>query len=191
MIPRRDFLGTVAGAAAALAASPARTGSPARAASLARADSLARAVDAPVPGGSALVEKASDFDLARFTKIVATPASNKVVWDLTTIGKALGNVNNSLNGYHFGFGFGPGQAHMIVALHGAANTANFSDETWAKYRLGEWLHIDDPKTGKPATRNIWLHSSANGSTDEQDEKTIARNGRTARAGARLCMRALF
>lgn len=154
MIPRRDFLGTALGAAAALAAA-----SPSGAAEA-------------VPGGSALVESASDFDMAAFKKIVTMPYPNKVVWDLTKIGKALGNVKNALNGYHYGFGFGPGQAHMIMALHGPANTANFSDATWEKYRLGEWLKIDDPKTGKPATRNIWLHSSSDGSKDPQAEKSI-------------------
>ena len=154
MIPRRDFLGTVAGAAAALSVSPALAATPS------------------VPGGSAFVETVADFDVAGFTKLATMPKPNKVVWDLTKIGKALGNVKNSLNGYHFGFGYGPGQAHAIMALHGAANTANFSDEMWAKYRLGEWLKIDDPKTDKPATRNIWLHSTSDASTDPQNPKSI-------------------
>lgn len=153
MFARREFIGTVAGAAAALATSPV----------------LAAGA---VPGGSAFVETVADFDLAGFKRIASAPAPNKVVWDLTNVGKAFGNVKNALNGYHFGFGFGPGQAHMIMALHGAANTANFDDAMWEKYRLGEWLHIEDPKTGKPATRNIWLHSAAGTSTDPQDDHSI-------------------
>lgn len=154
MLPRREFLGAVAGVSVTLAATSAQAQSKA------------------IPGGSALVESASDFDLAAFNKIVSKPVPYKVVWDLTKIGKAFGNVKNALDGYHFGFNFGPGQTHMVMALDGPANTANFSDEMWEKYRLGEWLKIDDPKSGKPATRNIWLHGSSNGSTDQQDEKSI-------------------
>ena len=154
MIQRREFLGSVAAISASLAATP------------------AHAEGQIIPGGSALVESAAEFDLATFRKIAEQPVPYKVVWDLTNVGKAFGNVKNSLNGYHFGFGFGPNQTHMIMALHGTANTANFSDTLWAKYRLGEWLKIDDPKTNAPATRNIWLHSSSDDSKNQQDEKGI-------------------
>ena len=61
---------------------------------------------------------------------------------------------------------------MVMALHGAANAANFDDEMWEKYQLGAWLKIDDRKTGAPATRNIWMHSSSDGSQNPQDEKSI-------------------
>lgn len=153
MVDRRRFLGAAAGAAAALA--------------------VPAAADAKsVPGGSNLVEYASQFDLESFRRAVTRPAEFKVVWDLIAVGKAFDNVKNCLNGYHFGFGFGPHKAHMAMALHGAANTANFSDALWAKYRLGEWLGIKDPKTHLPATRNIWLHSDNDGSHDPQDERGI-------------------
>lgn len=154
MLHRRSFLGSVAGVAATLTASS------------------ALAEGKHVPGGSAFVESAADFDLAGFTQLVSKPAPYKIVWDLTKVGKAFSNVKNALNGYHFGFGFGPNQTHMVMALHGVANTANFDDTMWEKYRLGEWLKIDDPKTGKPATRNIWLRSSSDGSKDQQDDKSV-------------------
>ena len=39
---------------------------------------------------------------------------------------------------------------------GTAWRANpFNDAAWAKYKLGEFLEINDPTTGKPATANPW------------------------------------
>jgi hypothetical protein len=153
MIDRRSFLGAATGVAAIVATAAASDA-------------------ASVPGGTALVERAAQFDLHRFESIVSQPKEYKVVWDLTTIGGAFNNVKNCLNGYHFGFGLGAAKTHMVLALHGPANAANFTDAMWAKYRLGEWLKIDDPATGKPATRNIWLRSNSNGSKNPQDEKSI-------------------
>ena len=33
----------------------------------------------------------------------------------------------------------------------------FNDAMWAKYGLGEYLNIDDPKTNQPVTRNMFNH----------------------------------
>lgn len=35
---------------------------------------------------------------------------------------------------------------------------NYDDTMWAKYRIGEWLKVNDPQTGAPATRNIFYPS---------------------------------
>jgi hypothetical protein len=37
---------------------------------------------------------------------------------------------------------------------------NYSDYVWQKYRIGEWLKVEDPKTGQPAVRNIFYPSKA-------------------------------
>ena len=41
---------------------------------------------------------------------------------------------------------------VVVLRHFAIGYA-LEDRLWAKYKLGEFLKLDDPKTGKPATRN--------------------------------------
>jgi hypothetical protein len=41
---------------------------------------------------------------------------------------------------------------VVVLRHFAIGYA-LEDRLWAKYKLGEFLKIDDPKTNKPATRN--------------------------------------
>jgi hypothetical protein len=44
---------------------------------------------------------------------------------------------------------------------------------WAKYKVGEWLKIEDPLTKKPATRNIFYPKrNPNGSTDPSDRAGI-------------------
>ena len=45
---------------------------------------------------------------------------------------------------------------------------NFDDSMWAKYRLGEWLQVSDPKTGKPAVRNLYFPKKPKGSTDPEE-----------------------
>jgi intracellular sulfur oxidation DsrE/DsrF family protein len=51
---------------------------------------------------------------------------------------------------------------------------NYDDSMWAKYRIGEWLSVTDPETGKPAARNIFFPSKvakAEGKEDPSDEKS--------------------
>ena len=42
---------------------------------------------------------------------------------------------------------------------------------WDKYRIGEWLQVNDPKTGKPS-RNPYLLKSVDGSTNPDDSNSI-------------------
>lgn len=75
-------------------------------------------------------------------------------------GRVLRTAKNSLNGLRFGAGFAPDQAQVVCALNGPANLMNYSDYVWQKYRIGEWLKENDPKTGEPAVRNIFHPSKA-------------------------------
>jgi intracellular sulfur oxidation DsrE/DsrF family protein len=43
-------------------------------------------------------------------------------------------------------------------LHGAANMLNYDDYVWDKYKIGEWLNVIDPATGKPAVKNLFYKS---------------------------------
>lgn len=105
-----------------------------------------------------LVWKGRDWKLAAFNKLVAHPARVKQVYDVAQIGegKFLNNIKNSLNGLQFGFNVPKDEIKIVAALHGPANMMNFDDSIWSKYRIGEWLHVTDPETGKPAERNIFF-----------------------------------
>jgi len=109
-----------------------------------------------------LVYRRSDWKIAEFERLVGNPARVKQVFDENQIGggRFLNNIKNSLNGLQFGFGIPTGQIKIAVAMHGSANALNFDDYVWKKYRIGEWLKVQDPKTGQAAVRNPFFASKA-------------------------------
>jgi hypothetical protein len=104
-----------------------------------------------------LVWKGSQWKLAEFQTLVHSPASVKQVYDVSQIGGGmfLNSMKNSLNGLQFGFDIPVDQIKIVAGLHGAPNMINYDDFIWNKYRVGEWLKVDDPETGKPAVRNVF------------------------------------
>src|SRR5579875_1139887 len=63
------------------------------------------------------------------------------------------------------------------SLHGPANTINYDDYIGSKYKIGEWLKVEDPKTGNAAERNIFYRSKADkdlhyASEDPNDENSL-------------------
>jgi hypothetical protein len=113
--------------------------------------------DSARPAHAQLVWKGSEWKLAEFNKLANNPASVKQLYDVSQIGGGvfLNNIKNSLNGLHYGFDVPQSELKVVAALHGAANMLNYRDAVWAKYRVGEWLNIIDPATGKPAVRNFF------------------------------------
>jgi intracellular sulfur oxidation DsrE/DsrF family protein len=116
-----------------------------------------------------LIERRSDWNTADFDALLKVSARAKQVYDIRPIadGKFLSNVKNSLNGFHFGFGIPESSIKVVVGMHGPSNALNFSDAMWEKYKLGEWLQVTDPKTGKPAIRNLYYPKKALTSTDPE------------------------
>ena len=121
-------------------------------------------------GEAQLIYQRSDWNSSEFEKLVHSQARAKQVYDIRDIGagKFLNNVKNSLNALHYGFGIPNEQIKIVVAMHGASNTLAFDDSMWQKYRLGEFVGLEDPATGKPATRNIYLAKKAGASADLND-----------------------
>ncbi len=107
------------------------------------------------------VETKSEWDLAAFNKLANHPARVKQVFDTGTAGGSIFlHAVNSLNGLEYGFGIPKDQIQIVISLRGPANLMNFGDYIWKKYQIGAKLHIKDPKTGKPAERNIFYPSRA-------------------------------
>ena len=121
---------------------------------------LGIAADSASRAQAQLVWKGSEWKLANFRKLVNHPAGVKQVYDVSKIGggKFLNNIKNSLNGLQYGFDVPRHQIKVIAALHGPANMLNYGDAVWSKYKVGEWLKVTDPATGKPAVRNIFYAS---------------------------------
>ncbi len=140
------------------------------------ASGFAALVTAPESLRAQLVDTTKDWSLSDFHRLVKSPARIKQVYDVTLIGagKFLNNIKNSLNGLHFGFGYPMDQIQVVAALHGPTNMMNYDDYVWEKYRIGEWLNVEDPGTGKPATRNIFYSTQMPHfvSRDPESEQSI-------------------
>ena len=114
------------------------------------------------PAEAQLVYRSTDWNIADFDRLIKHPARVKQVFDEIQIGggRFLNNIKNSLNGLHFGFNIPVDQIKIVSAMHGPANMLNFDDYVWKKYRIGEWLKVDDSLTGQPAVRNPFLVKKA-------------------------------
>jgi intracellular sulfur oxidation DsrE/DsrF family protein len=126
-----------------------------------------------------LVYRPTDWNISAFNALLKKPARIKQVYDIIAIseGRFLNNIKNSLNGLHFGFGIPANAIQVIAALHGPSNLVNYDDYVWQKYRVGEWLKVEDPKTGAPAVRNVFYTSAAGpdlqySSNDPNDDVSV-------------------
>jgi len=138
--------------------------------------SLGAVVAALSPKADAqLVEKPHDWSPKNLRDLMNRSARYRQVYDITQIGGGvfLNNIKNSLNGFQFSFGAQPSEIQIVAALHGAANLLNFDDSMWAKYRLGEFANVKDPKTDEFAVRNPYYSSPADKADHNPDsEKSI-------------------
>ena len=107
------------------------------------------------------IETSSAWDLAAFNTLANHPARVKQVLDTGNLdGSVLAHAKNSLNGMQYGFAIPKDQIQIVISLRGPANLMNFDDYIWKKYQIGAAQHINDPKTGKPAERNIFYPGKA-------------------------------
>ena len=120
-----------------------------------------------------LIYQHSDWKFTDFNKLLKNPARAKQVYDVHPIGggRFLNSIKNSLNGLQFGYGIPATEIKIVAAMHGPSNMLNFDDSMWEKYRVGEWLKVNDPKTGKPAVRNPYLRKNNDGSTSLDDRNS--------------------
>ncbi len=109
-----------------------------------------------------LVWRTSEWKLAEFQKLVHDPVPDQATvrhradrrWEIPE------QHQESFNGLRFGFGIPERQIKIAAALHGPANLLNYDDYIWEKYRIGEWLKVTDPATGKPAVKNLFYNSKS-------------------------------
>jgi intracellular sulfur oxidation DsrE/DsrF family protein len=70
-------------------------------------------------------------------------------------------MRNSLNGYQFGWGEGPGTLHAVAVMNGLGVVQGVGDEGWRKYRLADVLAAAGAPLKAAAPRgNPWLHAPA-------------------------------
>ncbi len=74
-------------------------------------------------------------------------------------GVPLIHMFNYLNTYATVYGTKPGEVNAIGIFYFLGPTSSiplaFNDAAWTKYKLGEYLNLEDPKTKAPAGRNMF------------------------------------
>ena len=109
-----------------------------------------------------LLYKPSNWQTGTFDELLKQRFEAKQIYDVTTVdeGNSLVHMVNSLNGLHFGFGIPTDKIKIVAAFRAQATAFNFSNYLWEKYPVGELMKINDPKTGKPTTKNIYYASAS-------------------------------
>jgi len=130
-------------------------------ASSATAAAASGVAGAPViPGGTHRVERRADFDEVGFAAAVGRPAQIRQLYEAVTFMPAvLGSIKNSFNGLQFGFGYAGTAIAIALAGHGPSAAYAYSDYLWQKYRIGEFLKIEDA-AGRAMTTNEFLQQRA-------------------------------
>jgi len=54
------------------------------------------------------------------------------------------------------YGVNPSDVDSVLAAHGKTGAITYVDAAWEKYAFGEMFDVKDPKTDKPATRNVFF-----------------------------------
>jgi hypothetical protein len=140
-VPRRDFLGTLALAGAALAV----TGC---APAVGSGSSGATPVTAPPAKGE------GPWDNSWLDRLAV---KHKQIFDIPSYddGGALYVVKNYLNGLRDGYGAEYPDVQPVLGIHGDAYPIVFQDAIWDKYQMGKRRKAKDPRTGQWARRNLF------------------------------------
>ena len=141
---RREFLGHIAGGAAALAglsiASP-----------LALAEAAFALPPQPALSGEFNDDWTKKLDGKKLRTVFDAPEINSAL--------ALHQANAVLDNYRDVVGISEKDLGLVVVIRHRAIPMAFNDVIWEKYNAGVDLKMKDPTTGEPAKRNPFLHVS--------------------------------
>ena len=77
-------------------------------------------------------------------------------------GAGLVHIYNYVTTYMNAYGVDASDVSTIGTLYSmgpnSSITMAFTDDMWAKYKLGEYQSLDDPKTGKASVRNLFYET---------------------------------
>jgi hypothetical protein len=136
---RRDFVGKVATAAAALAGGVALT--PMAFDQLAAQPSSPSAPDAP-------------WDMSWVDQLQA--ATYRVVFDARTVDDRAANLAwDFFQQYHSVYTLPDSATRAVIVMRQLGTPMGMNDAMWDRYQIGAATHTNDHVTGKPATRNTF------------------------------------
>ena len=102
---------------------------------------------------------------------------HKQVFDLGV--PQLDTAANYLRAFREVFRLEHPQVNAVIGIAYPAYPINAVDALWAKYELGARWKINDPLTGKPATRNIFIEQPAGASAIARESSVRALQARGA------------
>ena len=139
MTQRREFLGTLALSGVALAVGACAT------------TTTAAQTPAAVPPPAT---KDGPWD---GTWLEQLTAKHRQIFDVSSYadGGALFYAKNYFNAHRDAYGTTFPDVQAVLGIHGDAYPVVFTDPIWAKYQFGRRIKAKDPRTGKPAVRNIF------------------------------------
>jgi hypothetical protein len=114
--------------------------------------------------GSGATPESTTWDLSWLDKL---QGKHKQVFDLGEM--ELRVISNWLDSYQEVFRMAHSDLSAIVGIARKAFPVNASDRLYRTYPIGEYWKLNDPETGKPAMRNIFLDG---GLTPADQKKTV-------------------
>jgi len=138
MSERREFLETLALGGVALA--------------VGACSATSRASEAPLPAAPPAA-KEGPWDSSWLDQLTA---KHKQIFDISAYadGGGLFYAKNYFNAHRDAFGTTFPDVQAVLGIHGDAYPIVFSDAIWARYDFGRRAKAKDPRTGKPALRNV-------------------------------------
>lgn len=74
-------------------------------------------------------------------------------------GAGLVHIYNYVGTYQAAYGLDASEISTVGTLYSVGANSSipmaFTDDMWAKYKFGEYMSLDDPRTGKAAVRNLF------------------------------------
>ena len=103
----------------------------------------------------------------RYEAAVGRDALHRQLYQFPNINNDIlwSNIRNGLNGSEFSYGEPAGSLLVVVQGYAAGNIATYDDSIWEKYQLGAKHNVKDPRTGQPATRNVFYPRTTTGGAD--------------------------
>ena len=128
---------------------------------------LATGTLAALAGGQA-ASRAQSLSRARAVSETTEPwlqrikGKHKQVFDAMEIknGEPLLMTRGWFMAHDTAYKLSPSELTAVLVLRHNAIGLCLKDEIWERYRLGEFFKVNDPTTGKPATRNLFATSKS-------------------------------
>lgn len=108
------------------------------------------------PFSSLSAQTAQGWDMSWLDRLTG---KHKQLFDLADMDMGLIVVRNWLNAWQEVYGLKSPEINAVVGIAGRAFPINANDALYQKYPIGELWKVNDPATGKPALRNVFLEGS--------------------------------